>query len=96
MTHEDKNFGQNHLETRQICRRLYDLLPMRLKQLKDQHVGNLAAGQAERRALTSPEYKNAIEEYVNIAAQYRRQRVRFEILMMKKNAERSLRSFLNK
>lgn len=89
-----KEFGKVSMEHRQISRRLHDLLPVRLQELKYRFRSRLhSAAKAERAALTDPGYWKFLNEYIEMNYEARLARVQYETHIMLLQARQSLRAF---
>src|SRR5687767_5499545 len=94
-------FGQEARESRQIARRLHDLLPRRFRELKREHAAEhdhpgaarrRGGAVADRMTLTDERYLEHIDEMCAIQARAREARIQYETHMMLFEARRSLRA----
>lgn len=83
-------FAHQAMESRQVARRLEDLLPSRLAEIRRAH--GRRGGDGERVALTDPRYLEALEELGDISAQAVLARVQYETHSMLFKARQSLRT----
>jgi hypothetical protein len=83
-------FASAAMESRQVAKRLADLLPSRLAELKREH-GRRGAD-AERLALTDPRYLQAIEELGDVSGKAAQARINYETHAMLYKARQSLRA----
>lgn len=84
-------FAKTAMESRQVARRLTDLLPTRFQELRREHARR-REGHAERLALTDPRYVRAIEELSEVNAEAIQSRIQYETHAMLFKARQSLRS----
>lgn len=84
-------FAKTAMESRQVARRLSDLLPARFQEIKREHARR-QTGHAERMALTDPRYINALEELGEVSGQAIISRVQYETHSMLYKAQQTLRS----
>lgn len=89
------SFAGAAMETRQIAKRLRELLPARLRDIKRDHIrrGDAMGSKAERLALTDPRYLQTIEELAEINFRARMARVQWETHSMLFKARQSIRAF---
>ncbi|SMF47203.1 hypothetical protein [Pseudobacteriovorax antillogorgiicola] len=80
-------------EAYQVVLRMKKLLPDSLKALKSCHRTGNSAAQAERLALTDPDYQTSIEEYLTIYQQGLESRIQWETHKMLLAARQSLQAF---
>jgi len=80
-------------EAGQIAHRMKELLPDQLKGLKRYHHRNCKAAVAERKALVDPEYRQSIDEYLNLIEQSQRCRIQYETHKMLLQARQSTRLY---
>jgi len=90
-----RDYSRDAIESRQVGRRLRDLLPRRLREIHRKH-RELArsSGAAERMALTDADYLSHIEEIANVTHSALEARVQYETHMMLFEARRTLRRFV--
>ncbi len=89
-----KSFAQSNLESRQVARRLRDLLQTRFAEIRQEHWQRLHhVARAERYALIDERYQQHISELVELTAQARLSRVQYETHLMLVQARQSLRAF---
>ncbi len=85
-------FAETAMETRQVAKRLYGLLPSRFSELKREHARrSRSAGVAERQALADPRYVAILEEMAAIAGSAAEARIQYETHTMLFKARQSLR-----
>lgn len=84
-------FARTAMESRQVARRLSDLLPARFQEIKREHARR-ASGHAERMALTDPRYVRALEELGEVSSQAAMSRIQYETHAMLYKARQSLRA----
>ena len=89
------SFAGSSTQTRQLARRLIELLPVRLQELKRDYIsrGDATGSKADRLALTDPRYLAFVEELTEIAARGRSARIQYETHSMLFKARQSLRAF---
>ena len=89
-----RDFSKDAIESRQVSRRLKDLLPRRLREIHSQH-RTLArsSGAAERLALTDATYLAHLNEVTQVSEAAHEARVQYETHMMLFEARRTLRLF---
>lgn len=86
--------GRKAAESRQISRRLVELLPLRLRDIKSRYrrrYDDWSATRAERLALSDAEYIGYVEEVALLKHQAISARIEYETLMLVFEARRSLR-----
>jgi hypothetical protein len=89
-----KEFGATAMESRQIARRLKELLHPRFFDLRRDHASRLNhMARAERYALVDQRFETFVEEYVEMTNVARTARVQYETHMMLLQARQSLRGF---
>ena len=88
-----KRFGTTAMESRQVARRLHELLPMRFAELKREHVRRHRPAEAERLALTDERYLKHLEELNEVSSAAARARVEYETHAMLYKARQTLRAF---
>lgn len=88
-------FGSTAIESRQIAKRLHDLLPSRLAELKREHSRRPGGGgsRAEREALVDERFAKHVDEYVSIQSRSIEARIQYETHAMLFKARQSLRAF---
>lgn len=86
-----QRFAATATETRQVARRLSDLMPTRLAAIKSEHRRLAGAAAAERRALSDQRWLDLIEELVDMESRSHQARVQYETHLMLFEARRSLR-----
>ena len=87
------NFGNSTQENRQIAKRLNTLLPIRLKEIKQEHSETArSAALAERLALTDERYQDFILELNDIKSANHLARMQYETHLMLVDARSSLRA----
>jgi hypothetical protein len=87
-----KHFGRIARESRQVMKRMVELLPNRLRSLKNsQHTDGITRSKAERLALTHDSYKQEVQRYLHIYKNGVEARIQYETHMMLFEARRSLR-----
>ena len=87
-------FGRTTRETRQVASRLAEVLPSRLRTIKQSFAHWSSLALAERLALTDENYLEHIEELTNLNAEARRAHIQYETHLMLFEARRTLRSLL--
>jgi len=91
---EIKKQAKIAVESNQIARRLKELLPKRLYQIKrDQDRERQQRRATMRLALTHKDYEKFLQEYVQVAAAAREARIQYETHLMLVYARQSLRAF---
>ena len=80
-------------ELRQVAKRMYELLPHTLKQLRRQQHSGRKVAHAERLALTHSDYQAAIEQYLDVLTQSIQARVAYDTHKMMFQARQSLRRY---
>ena len=85
-------YGHHAVESRQVARRLADLLPLRFEDIRRGLMGELTGAAADRMALADERYQAAIEEYCNVAHKSLSERIQYETHVMLYKARQSLRS----
>lgn len=88
-----KDFGYRHRETSQIVRRLKELLPERVRELKRRLRSRGKAASAERAALCSEDYLSAVNEYLSLLEQSQSARIQYETHRMLQQARQSTRLY---
>lgn len=87
-----REFATTATESKQVSRRLRDLLPLRYREILSRYrpqAQSVAA--AERAALTDKAYLAHIDELISVASSFHEARVQYETHMMLFEARRSLR-----
>ena len=74
--------GRTAIEARQVCRRMRELLRLRLRQLEDEYRQQCGAARATRKALTDPRYFAYIEQVVDVCAKAQAARIHHETHLM--------------
>lgn len=89
------SFAGAAIETRQVARRLRELLPARFLELKREHIrrSDALGSKADRLALTDPRYIESLEQLAEISARARHSQVQYETHAMLFKARQSLRAF---
>lgn len=98
MFHDDlvkaiRRWGRSALESKQVARRLRELLPKRLLQIRQKYPQNGLRAEAWRGAFTDPEYLEFVDEYVRISGHTTEFFVQYETHMMLLQARQTLRAF---
>lgn len=89
-----KSYAQSNLESRQVARRLRDLLQLRFSEIRREYWDRLHnVARAERYALIDERYQQYVEEIVSLTAQARQSRIQYETHLMLVQARQSLRHF---
>ncbi len=83
-----RTYAGSAQEARQVARRLGDLLPLRLRDIRREK-----AGSAERHALVDPRYVAILEELNDVSGQALAARIQYETHTMLFQARQSLRRF---
>ena len=86
-----RHFGRVARESRQVVARLGELLPSRLRHLKNGHPGEITRAKAERLALIDESYREEVKRYLQIYKNSVEARIQYETHMMLFEARRSLR-----
>jgi len=86
-----KEHSQNNLECRQVAKRLRELLPTRLAEIRNQKPQRKVAERL-RHALTDATYLESLEEYRNLQHQARQARVQYETHLMLVYARQTLQA----
>lgn len=85
-----KDLSSRSREARQLSKRLKELLPSRLSEVKNSLAARMPAGQATRYALEHPTYGAAVDEYLQIRLLSHESWVQYETHLMLFKARRSL------
>jgi hypothetical protein len=90
-----RDFSREAIESRQIGRRLRDLLPQRLKRIHARHRALArTSGAAERLALIDSDYLEHLEEISLVTQSALEARIQYETHLMLFEARRTLRHFV--
>jgi hypothetical protein len=81
------------VETRQVLRRLYQLLPRRLADIENQYRKEYSAGKAKRRALLDAGYRAHLDEIVEIRYRLEKMKVQWDTQVKRIQTRQSLRYF---
>lgn len=93
LTNLIRRCGAAAMESRQIARRLHELLPMRFAELKREHARQHRPAEAERLALTDERYLRHLEELNEVSSAAARARIEYETYAMLYKARQTLRAF---
>ena len=74
--------GRTAIEARQVCRRMRELLRLRLQRLVDEYRQQCGVARATRKALTDPRYLAYIEQVVDVCARAQAARIHHETHLM--------------
>jgi hypothetical protein len=91
LLHYISSQGKAAFEGRQLAKRLRDLLPLRMKKIKDEWRRSHRPGRAEREALADQRLLDHIDELVLILGDSHESRVQYETHSMLIKARQSLR-----
>ena len=86
-------FVTSGIESRQVGKRLYALLPARVDALKREYRGKATALRSQCQAFCDDRYLGLVTELTDVLADSRLNRVEYETHMMLFEARRSLRAF---
>ena len=70
--------GAEQAKTRQVAKRLKELLPTRLDQMKRKYQKNFSASKALRLALRDPQYLKYLKEYLDLSEKAQHKRILWE------------------
>jgi hypothetical protein len=98
MYHDDlvkavRRWGRSAIESKQVARRLRELMPKRLFQIKQKFQKPIAVADAWRSAFTDTEYLKFVDEYVKISGDTAESYVQYETHLMLLQARQTLRAF---
>ena len=85
-------YASEAMESRQVARRLADLLPSRLRRIRQDLSSPAKGSQAERLALTDERYVEALDELGDVSGRSVLARIQYETHSMLFQARQSLRS----
>ena len=80
-------------DARQVSKRLYQLIGVRLHQYRSEYLPQNKAAKARRLALVDTRYQAVVDEYLKIASYAMEARIRWETHLMLLEARRSINSF---
>ncbi len=83
-------FGRTAMDSRQVARRLEQLLPSRLQAVHTKRFGR-GSGRQLQAALAHPDYVKSLEELIEIQGTAREARIQYETHFMMLEALRSMR-----
>lgn len=83
--------GKQALESRQLAKRLQELLPIRLKEIRNDLRNGRKIGVAERHALVDQRFLDYITEMIEVSGHSMESKVQFETHRMLIKARQSLR-----
>jgi len=87
------SYASRSQESRQVARRLRELLPARLQAIKARYAHQKPLTRAERQALLDPDYQKHLSELLEIRNEAMEARVQYETHLMLFYARQSLRAF---
>lgn len=79
------------VETRQVLRRLYQLLPRRFSDIEKQYRKEFSGGKSRRLALLDGRYRAYLDEIVEMRYQLERMKVQWDIQVKRIQTRQSLR-----
>jgi len=79
------------VETRQILRRLYQLLPRRLAEIEKKYRIQFSYGKAHRLALCDPQYQRHLDEIVEMRYRLEKLKVEWDVQVKRRQTVQSLR-----
>ena len=90
LAYKFRQYASLSAKSRQVARRLYSLLPLRLKKLEEEYKKKHRPGKALRLALLSSQYRAYLLEYVEVLYQYDKARLYLKSLERQVQLEKSL------
>lgn len=87
------DFAAAAMQSRQVARRLTDLLPSRFRELRREHARHAKGSNADRLTLTDARYAEAIDQLCDVSGQATLNRIQYETHTMLFKARQSLRRY---
>tara|TARA_Y100000991_G_scaffold199223_1_gene170812 strand:+ start:439 stop:747 length:309 start_codon:yes stop_codon:yes gene_type:complete len=81
LIHRIKVLGQEHVQAKQVAKRLDTLLPVRFEKIKDTYRENYRPGKSHRLSLVDKNYIFHVKEYCQLSSQAFEKKILCEIHM---------------